>query len=113
MNERTLFDEQFEKIKDSFVPLADRLRPASLKEFVGQEHILGKDKPFRKMIETGELRSIMLWGPPGCGKTTLARLIAKYTKSHFVQFSAVTSGVADVRRVTKEAGERIKIYSKK
>ena len=113
MNERTLFDEQFEKIKDSFVPLADRLRPSSLKEFVGQEHILGKDKPLRKMIETGELRSIMLWGPPGCGKTTLARLIAKYTKSHFVQFSAVTSGVADVRRVTKEAGERIKIYSKR
>ena len=113
MTERTLFDEQFEKIKSSFVPLADKLRPLSLKEFIGQEHILGTHTPLRKMIETGELRSIILWGPPGCGKTTLARLIAKYTKSYFVQFSAVTSGVAEVRQVTKEAGERIKIYSQR
>ena len=113
MTERTLFEEEFEKRKDSFVPLADRLRPSSLEEFIGQEHILGKGKPLRKMIETGELRTIILWGPPGCGKTTLARLIAKYTKSHFVQFSAVTSGVADVRRATKEASERIKIHSQR
>jgi putative ATPase len=92
----------------NFAPLADRMRPRTLKEFVGQEHILGKGKPLRKMVESGKMTSVILWGPPGSGKTSLARLIAKYTKSAFEQFSAVTAGVADVRRVTKEAEDRIK-----
>jgi putative ATPase len=85
------------------IPLAERLRPTDLLEIVGQEHLLGKDKPLRKMIEKGELHSMIFWGPPGSGKTTLAQIIAHYTKAQFVQFSAVTSGVADIRRVTKEA----------
>jgi putative ATPase len=89
--------------QDLNIPLAERLRPTDLSEIVGQEHLLGKDKPLRKMIEKGDLHSMIFWGPPGSGKTTLARIIAHYTKAQFVQFSAVTSGVADIRRVTKEA----------
>jgi len=84
-------------------PLAERLRPQDLSEIIGQEHLLGEDRPLRKMIEKGELHSMIFWGPPGSGKTTLARIIAQYTKAQFVAFSAVTSGVADIRRVIKEA----------
>jgi len=98
----------FSRKNSDFAPLADRMRPKKLEEFVGQEHIIAKGKPLRKMIEKGEMTSIILWGPPGSGKTSLARLIAKYTKSHFEQFSAVTAGVADVRRVTHEAEDRTK-----
>ncbi len=92
-----------ESKQDLNIPLAERLRPTDLSEIVGQEHLLGKDRPLRKMIEKGELHSMLFWGPPGSGKTTLAQIIAHYTKAQFVQFSAVTSGVADIRRVTKEA----------
>ncbi|MEO0078677.1 MAG: AAA family ATPase, partial [candidate division WOR-3 bacterium] len=79
------------------------MRPSSLDDIVGQGHLLGKDKPLRRMIERGELHSMILWGPPGSGKTTLALVIAQYTKARFVQFSAVMSGVADVREVVKRA----------
>ncbi len=79
------------------------MRPSSLDEIVGQGHLLGKDKPLRRMIERGELHSMILWGPPGSGKTTLALVIAQYTKARFVQFSAVMSGVADIREVVKRA----------
>ncbi len=89
--------------QDLNIPLAERLRPQDLSEIVGQEHLLEKDRPLRKMIEKGELHSMIFWGPPGSGKTTLARIIAHYTKAQFMQFSAVTSGVADIRRVIKEA----------
>lgn len=85
------------------IPLAERMRPQNLDEFVGQEHLVGKGKPIRKMIETGNVHSMILWGPPGCGKTTLATVIANSIKANFVFFSAVTSGVADVRKVIKEA----------
>jgi len=94
-------------------PLAEKLRPDSLNEFVGQEHVVGKNTPLRKMIEGGNLSSIIFWGPPGSGKTTLARLIAKYTKSHFEEFSAVTSGVADVRRIIHEARDRLAMNTKR
>jgi len=93
-------------------PLADRMRPKDLSEFLGQEHILGKDKPLRRMIEKGELHSMILWGPPGSGKTTLALLIAGYTKAHYVKFSAVLSGVADIRKVVAEAQFQRKAHNK-
>ena len=84
-------------------PLADRLRPQKIEEFVGQEHLLGKGQPIKRMIENRSVTSMILWGPPGVGKTTLAYLISKYIKASFVAFSAVTSGVEDVRQTIREA----------
>ncbi len=87
-------------------PLADRLRPKSLDEIVGQDHLLGPGGPIRRMVEAGRLASMILWGPPGCGKTTLARLLAERTDLHFEPLSAVFSGVADLRRVFDAAKAR-------
>lgn len=84
-------------------PLADRMRPETLDEFVGQEHILGPGKPLRVQLERDQLGSIILWGPPGSGKTTLARIIARMTRSDFVPFSAVLSGIREVKAVMAEA----------
>lgn len=84
-------------------PLADRVRPQNLGEFVGQKHLLGEDKILRKAIENDQLVSMIFWGPPGVGKTTLARIIARETKSDFVAISAVTSGVADLRKIIQKA----------
>ena len=86
-------------------PLADRMRPCSLEAFRGQEHILGAGKPLRQAIETDRLHSMVLWGPPGTGKTTLARLIAHYSGAHFLKLSAVLSGVRDIREAVKQANE--------
>jgi putative ATPase len=86
-------------------PLADRMRPRTLDEFVGQEKIVGQGRALRRMIEEDRLQSIILWGPPGTGKTTLARIIADATEANFVQFSAVTSGIREVREVMAEAEE--------
>jgi putative ATPase len=88
---------------DMFEPLAARMRPASLDEFVGQPHLLGKDKPLRKAIEQGALHSMILWGPPGTGKTTLARLMAQRANARFEKLSAIFSGVKDIRAVVDEA----------
>ena len=87
-------------------PLADRLRPKYLTEVVGQNHIIGKDAPLGRMLASGKIGSFILWGPPGCGKTTIARLIAENTNLYFEQISAVFSGVADLKRVFQYAQER-------
>lgn len=93
-------------------PLAERLRPATLDEFVGQTHLLGPDKIIRRAIESGQLVSMIFWGPPGTGKTTLARIIARESHSHFSALSAVTAGVADVRKIIAQARERRRIDSR-
>lgn len=87
-------------------PLADRLRPTTLAEVVGQDHVLGPDAPLGRMVHDGRLASLILWGPPGCGKTTIARLLAEVTDLHFAPLSAVFSGVADLRKVFADARTR-------
>lgn len=89
-------------------PLADRLRPHSLKEYVGQEHLLGEGKFLTRVINKGELPSLILWGPPGTGKTTLARIIAESSKADFIEFSAVLSGVKEIREVVKTAKDNLR-----
>ena len=81
------------------IPLAERLRPDCLEDYIGQEHLVGQDAIIRKMIESGRVNSFILWGPPGVGKTTLARIVASKTEVPFYTLSAVTSGVKDVRDV--------------
>jgi len=99
--------ENYEKNKmNNNAPLADRIRPERLEDFMGQEKIIGPEKPLRKAIEKDELQSIILWGPPGSGKTTLARIIARITRTHFVLFSAAISGVPVLRKIVKEAQTR-------
>lgn len=100
MEEDTLFSAQVKR------PLADRLRPQSLKEVVGQDQVVGDNAPLGRMIRSGKITSFILWGPPGCGKTTIARLIAEHTNLYFEQISAVFSGVADLKRVFTYAQER-------
>lgn len=91
-------------------PLADRMRPRTLEEFIGQGHLVGQGRLLRRAIEADRLTSSIFFGPPGCGKTTLASIIARATSAQFVQLNAVTSGVADVRDVLKEAEERRNLY---
>jgi len=107
-----LFQGQ-EKKKEKSAPLADRMRPKSLDGFVGQEKIIGKGKPLRNAIEKDKLQSIILWGPPGSGKTTLAMIIAQMTKSHFVQFSAVTSGIPDLKKMITDIHQRWTYHQQK
>ena len=84
-------------------PLADRLRPAALEEVVGQGHLLNEQGPIGRMVAAKNLTSVILWGPPGSGKTTIARLLAEYTDHKFVLLSAIFSGVADLRKIFEEA----------
>jgi len=94
------------------IPLAEKLRPKTLDEIVGQEHLIGKNRFIRRMLESGTISSMVLWGPPGCGKTTLARLIAHYVNAEFIPFSAVSSGIADVRKTIVKAKELKKLYGR-
>ena len=93
-------------------PLADRMRPETIEEYVGQLHILGPGKPLRKQIERDELASMILWGPPGSGKTTLATIIARKTRSEFVRFSAVLSGIKEIKEVMA-AAEKVRRYGRR
>jgi len=104
-----MFEQQFEKDRLKEAPLAARMRPTSFDEFVGQEHIVGKGRVLRRAIESNKLPSIVLWGPPGSGKTTLAYIIASTTSSHFSPVSAVSAGVADLRKIIEGAKEQRKL----
>jgi len=96
----------------AYQPLAERIRPRTLEEFVGQEHLLGKGKVLRRLIENDHITSMIFWGPPGVGKTTLAQIIAARTQAKFINFSAVTSGIKDIRTVMQEADRR-RIYGER
>ena len=97
MEQNSLFTEK------TNAPLADRMRPESLDEYVGQQHLIGENKVLRKMIERDEVQSMIFWGPPGVGKTTLAQIIAKTTKSLYITFSAVNSGIKEIKEIMNKA----------
>ena len=108
----SLFEHEGRRRAQQQAPLADRIRPRTFDEFVGQEHIVGVDRVLRRSIAAERVPSFILWGPPGSGKTTLARLVAGLTNAHFESVSAVTSGVADLRRTVSEARERQGMYER-
>ena len=109
----SLFEHQAQQQMARNAPLADRMRPRTFDEFVGQEHVVGVDRVLRRAIQADRLPSFILWGPPGSGKTTLARLIAGVTQASFQSVSAVTSGVADLRRIVSEARDRLGMNQEK
>ena len=107
MEQASLFDD-----REKNNPLASRMRPTNLDEFVGQDQILSKGKLLRNMIENDEITSMILWGPPGVGKTTIATIIAETTNAHFVNYSAVTSGIKEIKEVMNKAEENRKMGEK-
>jgi len=109
----SLFDEQPAPLDPKTVPLAERMRPRTLDEIVGQPDIVSPGRPLREMIDRDLLQSIILWGPPGTGKTTLARLIADLTKAEFVAFSAVLAGIKEVKEVMQTAEQRRRMTGKR
>ena len=96
LRSQSMFDD-----RQASAPLASRLRPSSLEDFVGQEHLLGKGRMLRQLIERDQISSMIFWGPPGVGKTTLASIIAGRTKADFINFSAVTSGIKEIKEVMR------------
>ena len=94
----------------SYEPLAQRMRPRDFSEFIGQDEVAGSGKYLRKMIENDQIPSMILFGPPGTGKTTLAQMIANITNSHFKKLNAVSSGISDIRKIVDEAAEQRKYY---
>ena len=112
MSQGSLFDQEM----DMTAPLASRVRPESLEDFAGQKHLIGHGKVLREMIEQDKISSMIFWGPPGVGKTTLAEIIAKTTKSEFITFSAVMNGIKEIRKIMNEAednrqlGERTIVF---
>lgn len=104
-----LFDSRLDK----FAPLPDRMRPRNLDEFIGQQHLLGVGKVLRNAIERDAVTNCIFFGPPGCGKTTLASIIENTTSGNFYRLNAVTAGVAEVRKIIEEATDSIKLYGKK
>jgi len=107
-----IFDYHAQKASEASRPLAERMRPRNLGEFIGQRHVVAPGSTVRSAIEQDRIFSMILWGPPGCGKTTLARIIASETRSFFVHFSAVLSGVKEIRGVIAEAQNQQKLYRK-
>ncbi|SNB46217.1 replication-associated recombination protein A [Geobacter sp. DSM 9736] len=103
-----LFDNRAAAERLREAPLAERMRPRTLEEYVGQEHLLGQGKLLRRLVESDQLTSLIFWGPPGSGKTTLARIIANATRAHFIFFSAILSGMKEIREVIKEAEDERK-----
>ena len=111
----TLFDQLGTKQKkfSSYSPLADRMRPPCLEEFIGQKHLVGKGKILQKIIAEDKHCSMIFWGPPGSGKTTLAKIIANKTRCKFISFSAVTSGIKQIKEVMEIARFEQKEHNKK
>ena len=106
MEQKSIFENENNQ------PLASRLRPVNLDEFVGQQHLIGEGKILRKLIEEDKITSMIFWGPPGVGKTTLAGIIAHKTNSEFINFSAVTSGIKEIKAVMTQAEQARKLGQK-
>ncbi len=108
----TLFEINQKETLQKNAPLAQRMRPRTLDEILGQDHIIGPGKLLRRAIETDKLSSLIFWGSPGCGKTTIASVIANVTNKFYASLNAVTDGVADLRKVTAKAEENLSMYGK-
>ena len=108
-----LFDIQRQQLVEKEAPLAARMRPRTLDEFIGQEHILGPGRLLRRAIQADQLCCVIFYGPPGTGKTTLARVIANTTRAHFIAINAVLAGVKDIREVTEEAQQQRGMYGRR